>query len=596
MGSKYSLKQNGDDFELYIGGQKIATFKSTGLYDKNAAEILSGGGEAAILSNRGFKNYMVGEAFAMVEDGVLENLLGSSEITNWTDDSTNGSVSDSSSADDFYSIGFSTNDGAGAREARIYRTVGDFDGKTILGEIGIWLSNMTGSVENSFQVVIQSSTKYFHFRISTDGVDIKNSSGNWANIISTAIPIETLVFVQFSLDFSANTMTNFNLLVDGATHNYSPDTALPSISGSTGRIDLITRAEDGEQSAYAYLCYFNLGDSETGYATKRNVFGGKMTRGDFQFKRIIQGDNMLIEELGEAIRFSSTASGGGGTSGIPSYIHGSMNDDQVAAVGDPIEFNVTLSSSGLSLSGYRITLEAGKTYWLEGVLRISQGQSILYQWYDVTAAEHIGIAGTQMAIGHTTYGNYSTSEIAGAYITPSVETEVELRLTYTLETNNIVSYAYASWFRAQEIIGASSGAPDCSFFELSADQTSNLSANDPIEFDIASEESGISWDTVNYKATLTAGKKYHLNAALLFDFSQTSGAAASVRWYNLTTSEFIGKGAALNRSSFSYGNQTTAQCIFTPSVNTEVQLRIEEGAYLQKFHKDFCLGWIKEIK
>lgn len=145
------------------------------------------------------------------------------------------------------------------------------------------------------------------------------------------------------------------------------------------------------------------------------------------------------------------ATDGGGSGGdATSYLHASGPAKSNVAVGTVLPFDNTYGSVGADISlntgNSRFTLKAGKTYRLMGQMVISATSptgALWYRWYDVNGSAEIGSGGYSMTTDHTT--TYSGMPLAVAYVTPSTDTDVELRISSASPATTMdvhISYAW----------------------------------------------------------------------------------------------------------------------------------------------------------
>jgi len=127
--------------------------------------------------------------------------------------------------------------------------------------------------------------------------------------------------------------------------------------------------------------------------------------------------------------------------------------------------------------------------------------------------------------------------------------------------------------------GGGGGTKDHAYLTLSATQTTDLTADDPIQFD--QRDGGITFDSVNYQVTLSAGVKYELEYMVLPVFSGATG-NIDVRPYNVTDSEYLPI-SSINRSRAT--SATTDQidsilgkAVITPSTDIDVEFRIGQAS------------------
>jgi len=114
---------------------------------------------------------------------------------------------------------------------------------------------------------------------------------------------------------------------------------------------------------------------------------------------------------------------------------------------------------------------------------------------------------------------------------------------------------------------------------IAADQTTNITATDHIEFDTLDEDGGITLQTGAGQADgifeLSAGKKYYLSGAVRPEFSGATG-QLTVAWYDITNTSEVGKRAIYEAQTHASNNanQPNAEVIITPTTNITVELRI----------------------
>lgn len=123
-----------------------------------------------------------------------------------------------------------------------------------------------------------------------------------------------------------------------------------------------------------------------------------------------------------------------------------------------------------------------------------------------------------------------------------------------------------------------------SYMQVGADsQSGNLGVNDPLRYDttIASNGSDISYNAGTYTFTLKAGFTYKMNASV----TRADGSAAvnlelTYQWYDVTGAANLGGSGVV--SSFLESSSTAgggvASAIFTPSVDSDVQVRVLKNA------------------
>ena len=135
---------------------------------------------------------------------------------------------------------------------------------------------------------------------------------------------------------------------------------------------------------------------------------------------------------------------------------------------------------------------------------------------------------------------------------------------------------------------------------LAADQTTNITATDHVEFDTLDEDGGITLQTGAGQADgifeLSAGKKYYLSGALRPEFSGATGQLV-VAWYDITNTAEIGKRAIYESQTHASNNANQPKCdvTFTPTTNVTVELRIISVTALTALATEYCQATIFEI-
>ena len=159
-------------------------------------------------------------------------------------------------------------------------------------------------------------------------------------------------------------------------------------------------------------------------------------------------------------QYNGTGGLGGGGSTTASYLHATGPALSNIAVGTVLTLSNTMSSTGTDISlntgNSRFTLKAGNTYRLMAQSMLSNSSptgAMWFQWYDVTGSAAIGTGGYAMTTDHTS--TYSSMPLATAYITPSVDTDVELRISSASPATTLDTHQTYAWI---ETLGGGSGA------------------------------------------------------------------------------------------------------------------------------------------
>ncbi len=135
---------------------------------------------------------------------------------------------------------------------------------------------------------------------------------------------------------------------------------------------------------------------------------------------------------------------------------------------------------------------------------------------------------------------------------------------------------------------------------LSSAQTTNLAANEHIEFDQIDEDGGIELQTGVGQADgifeLLSGNKYLLSAQLRPEFSGATGELI-VAWYDRTNSTQIGRRAIYQSQTHASdnANQPVASIIVTPDTNIDVEVRIIGVTALTLLTFNYTIANIFEI-
>lgn len=125
--------------------------------------------------------------------------------------------------------------------------------------------------------------------------------------------------------------------------------------------------------------------------------------------------------------------------------------------------------------------------------------------------------------------------------------------------------------------------PDYIYCTLSADQTATLSAGTTaIAFDEETQKRGdLDLDTVTNVGRISglkAGRVYRLTGSV-----KTAGASVRMhfQWYDVTGAAWLGTESAIYSPEFNSGGHTSqpmSEAIFTPSSDSEVELRYRTGS------------------
>jgi hypothetical protein len=156
--------------------------------------------------------------------------------------------------------------------------------------------------------------------------------------------------------------------------------------------------------------------------------------------------------------------------------------------------------------------------------------------------------------------------------------------------------------QARNLGGAGGGTGDGTYLSvsLSADQTTNISANDHIEFDTIDADGNIVLQTGAGQADgifeLLGGKRYLLKGVLRPEFSGATGQLV-VAWYDITNSAELGKRGIYEAQTHASNNanQPLSDIIVVPSANITVELRIISVTALTALANEYCTATLFEI-
>ncbi len=287
-----------------------------------------------------------------------------------------------------------------------------------------------------------------------------------------------------------------------------------------------------------------------------------------------QGDSVVLRSDGTNIQLVADNRSSVGQS--KSYMKVTRSTSaQSVTVGNDILFNNTEASFGSDISynsGTGVfTLKAGKTYRMEGVLRKDGANGsgyINYGWRNQTTSTDIGTAAEASSPSYGT--DYGDQEQASVVITPSVDTNISLRVFGA--NNGLVltggSYAYV------EVISTPQNVINTVDTYQQA-LTANVNANST-----AYVNTGLS-------VSLIAGKTYEI-AAVLSGYVNTGNNADDymyARLFNVTSgaeipqTETIVTSGRSETGGFKPGSGSgTIIKQYTPSVNTTIRVEVRMTA------------------
>jgi hypothetical protein len=236
---------------------------------------------------------------------------------------------------------------------------------------------------------------------------------------------------------------------------------------------------------------------------------------------------------------------------VADFIHASLSSQQSNPdVDDPVEFDTVLaqkSGGDLELDtsssvGRFLNLKAGRTYALIAGIRMVDDAAFVFEarWYNVTGSAYFGSKTVGYSASHT---SYITDMMPGfAVFTPSVDTDVEVRISGTTTTADVRA---DSWAAIYELAGPQYGAEGETLINTirAGDVASHNSATPLVVSQFAFDPSEYS---------LTGATR-----SLVFRAVAANGggvAQTKARLYSVTDTEYIGSGL-----TFTSANPAKAQ-------------------------------------
>jgi hypothetical protein len=174
--------------------------------------------------------------------------------------------------------------------------------------------------------------------------------------------------------------------------------------------------------------------SATGNITTANSFVGNLVGTTVSVTGNVTAGNVIIN--GQTVELTGAVNG--------AYLLAQNTTDQSVGLNGVVNFQTTNASNGSiinKISNSQVTLAAGNTYKLEAIVRRLTSSSTwgAFRWYDVTNAAYVGIEGfSEVVTGSSAIGS---TNVATAYVTPSVNTTYELRQTTVNTISVSANYA-----------------------------------------------------------------------------------------------------------------------------------------------------------
>ena len=175
--------------------------------------------------------------------------------------------------------------------------------------------------------------------------------------------------------------------------------------------------------------FFLIKDTSGGAATNNITVSPASGNIDGAASHAIDTNLGFVSAYSDGTNYFIQSETGGSTAGSVDFIHAGLSVNFAGA--GTIPFNTVLAGN-ISLASNQFTLDAGKTYLLEGHPAFdntgSPGDAVL-QWRNITGGSAlIGKSGRSLSMSATS-NFHSYNESAVAVITPGVSTLVELEVT-----------------------------------------------------------------------------------------------------------------------------------------------------------------------
>ena len=173
--------------------------------------------------------------------------------------------------------------------------------------------------------------------------------------------------------------------------------------------------------------------SATGNITTANSFVGNLVGTTVSVTGNVSAGNVIVNGQPTTYGYVNGA-----------YLLAQNTTDQSVGLNGVVNFQTTNASNGSIItktSNSQVTLAAGNTYKLEAIVRRLTSSSTwgAVRWYDVTNAAYVGIEGfSEVVTGSSAIGS---TNVATAYVTPSVNTTYELRQTTVNTISVSANYA-----------------------------------------------------------------------------------------------------------------------------------------------------------
>ena len=273
------------------------------------------------------------------------------------------------------------------------------------------------------------------------------------------------------------------------------------------------------------------------------------------------------------------------------YLLAQNTSDQSTGQNVAVNFQTTNASNGSIItkpSNSQVTLTAGNTYKLEAIVRRLTSSSTwgAFRWYDVTNAAYAGIEGfSEVVTGSNAIGS---TNVATAYVTPSVNTTYELRQTTVNTISVSANYATIEITQVNPAIAVQATATGTvatnyiATTRTGSGQTFTGASDVILNTTDKSSGSSVSYNTGTGVYTLVAGTTYELSFNPSWSFSGSSNDPyVQYDWVDATTNTALdgdsGSFATAYSYNYNYAQQNQkiiSQLVYTPSTNQTVKIRV----------------------
>jgi hypothetical protein len=235
-----------------------------------------------------------------------------------------------------------------------------------------------------------------------------------------------------------------------------------------------------------------------------------------------------------------------------------------------------------------VTLTGGNTYKLEAIVRRLQSSSTwsTFRWYNVTNAAYVGVEGFSEVTNSS--GAIGSTNVATAYVTPSVNTTYELRQTTVNTITVSANYATIEITQVNPTIAVQATATGTvatnyiATTRTTSGQTFTSAGDVILNTTDQSVGSSVTYNTSTGVYTLTAGTTYELSFTPSWSFSGSSNDPyAQYDWVDASTNTALDGNSGSFATAYSYqynfaqhNFNIISKLVYTPSTNQTVKIRV----------------------